>query len=167
MSKHLIAPLVIAVILMSSCSVQKNVNPNILSERLAECSEDFIIENQGYYYKDDYFVMAEYKGIKTVLKMKTDKNQNVNKVCLSVNEKLNNEEINNLAGMIIEVYAPDEEKINMLNELNGKKSGSCYGKEHIYTLIIDNNTYFEILNIPLSDYTKPELTLKPNDRENF
>ncbi len=167
MNKHFILPLCFILFFLSSCSVQKNISPQIFTQRITEKSTDFIIENQAFYYKDDYIVFADYKGFDVVIKLKTDENNNICKLCLSIVENIKTEELEDLISIIIDVYTPDEQKDIILNELHKEASNYYQGKEHIYSLINDKNIYFEVIDIPLSGYTYPELTLKSNDRMQF
>ncbi len=167
MNKYFIVILIIVLLLMSSCSVQKNVSPRILTERISEKSTDIILENQEFYYKGDFIVFAKYKEVDIVIKMKTDDKQNVCKISVSIAENIKEEDFKDLISLLINVYTPDEDKNEILNELINKNLVYYHGKEHVYSLIKDKNIYFEIINIPLSGYTYPDLTLKPNDRQDF
>ena len=151
-------------IILSSCSVQEKVSPEILKTRIEKQYPEFIFNNNGIYKENSFYTFAVFEEKKIIFKMNFDENYSVNKIALLFD---NNNEYENIIKPVIKTFSPNEDCEKIISELEQKKEGFfySYGKEYSYSLgVNEKNVYFEVFNNRLSDYKVPELTLKQNDR---
>lgn len=167
MRKLRLFSVIFLILILSSCSVQKRVSPEILKSRIEKNYPEFVFEKEGYYFNDCFYIFVVYNGSDIAFKIAVDENNTANKISLSFELNDNISEISDIITPVIEAFSPDEDCKKIIEELIKNEEGFFYsfGKEHSYSLAVNGkNIYFEVFNNRLSDYTMPELTLKQNDR---
>lgn len=166
MKKTAVIITLLIIFLLSGCSVQERVSPLILIDRLSKQSSEIFFDPQQTFFEDNTFIcFIEYKNISNItVKMHTSEDSSVKKI--SVYSTFDNH-ILELIKLLIKIYSPKENSEKICEELIKNADSFKYynGKEYTYSLFIsDESIYFEVFNKNLSEYTIPELTLKPNDR---
>lgn len=167
MRKLRLFSVIFLILILSSCSVQKRVSPEILISRIEKHYPEYVFENAGYYLNNYFYVFAVFNGSDIAFKIAVDENNTANKISLSFEMNDNISEISDIITPVIEAFSPDEDCKKITEELMKNEEGFFYsfGKEHSYSFAVNRkNAYFEVFNNRLSDYTVPELTLKQNDR---
>ena len=160
------AIILILVLVLSSCSVQERISPEIFKSRTEKNYPEFVFENEGYYLNDYFYIFAVYNGSDIVFKIAVDENNTANKISISFEMNDNIKEISDIIKPVIEIFSPNEDCKKIADELINKEGEFrySYGKEYSYSLAVNGkNIYFDVFNNRLSDYTVPELTLKQHD----
>ena len=169
MKKFSLAIFLLLILLLPSCTVQERVSPLIFIDRLNEISDDFNFISENSYYDDNVFIsFLDFKDLKSIaIKMQLSDDNSIIKISLIT---INNSRAFELIKLLIETYSPEEDSNVIFNELTGIEKGFYYsfGNEYTYSVFkSDKDIYFEVFINSQSDYSVPDLTLKPNDKIEF
>ncbi len=155
-------------LILCACSVQEKANPQILIERIERADENFVFE-KSFYEDESYISFAKHNKTELVFKFETDENENVKKINLAC---LNARKVNdfiNLACTVTTAYSPEDDSLQMINELFGKQklSNECLYYEtqwHSYSAVLsEKGLYFSVSSKKLMPESEVEFSLKPND----
>ena len=159
--KKSILSTVLILLLFSSCTVQKTVDPNIFIARLEENS-DFSADRNTMHY--DETVCALFLDYKLQLRMATEMEMNENGTVssIAVSSKSGKSDLFlEAVKEIVKTYSPDED-IGILNEnLFTDKYTYFESDSYLYSGYKDNDTvFFSVINKNLAPPEAPELTLR-------
>ncbi|MBE6821009.1 MAG: hypothetical protein E7516_08145 [Ruminococcaceae bacterium] len=166
-----IALLLLSVIFLASCSVQEKVNVNLLTERLCQYDELFVINEFLSFSQENsntvFFAYGEEKGF--VMETRADGQGNTEKINLACTCTDKIDLFTQCVKSVISVYAPDEDGSEIMNELFADKqlnSGMLYYETKWYSYsarLSDDCLYFSVENRKLSPRSEVALSLKQND----
>ena len=166
-----IALLILSLMLLASCSAQEKVNINILTGRLCEYDEFFVIDEAlSFSEESSDTVFFEYGGENGfVMETRADGQGNTEKINLACSSTDKIDLFTQCVKSVISVYAPDEASDEIIKELF-KKRGSDTGigyyetKWYSYSAGLSGDClYFSVENRKLSPRSEVELSLKQND----
>lgn len=155
--------------ILTACSVQEKVNPQIFIERVQNCDENITVEN--VFFEDDVFIcFADYaQKANLVFEMATDEHENVKKINLACTQTDKAEEFIYCAESVVKTYAPEDDSAKVIKDLFSSKelSGKCIYYEtqwHIYSAVLsENGLYFSSESKKLVPQSDVEFSLKEND----
>ena len=161
--------------LLTSCSVQEKMSPEIFIERLnkeyllinSDSFDDFLSDNK-------YFCFFTNKNnSEFLIELNINDNIDITKISLACMQVDKENDFINLAESIINVYSNNVLSQDVINNLfeNGKikKDIKYYDTQwHLFTASADENgLYFSITNKKLNPREEVLLSLKSNDRITF
>ena len=166
-----IVSLLLLITFLSSCSVQEKVNINLLTERLCQYDESFIINESLSFSQENYnTVFFSYGGEKDfVMETHADGQGNTKKINLACNSTDKIDLFSQCVKSIISVYAPDEDSGKITDELLKNKetgNGVIYYETKWYSYsarLSEGSIYFSVENRKLSPRSEVEFSLKQND----
>lgn len=152
---------------LSSCSLQKEMTPEIFLERLSSADESLTVDFEGRYYLNERcFCFVKDEGMtEYLLVMHTDKDGSVKTVSLTSTATDKTAAFISLAERITAVYSPDDASDAVVANvfLHGEipKENVYYDTRwHEYTALANEYAmYFAIDDLSLGERTVPELTL--------
>ena len=163
MKKFYVSLSFIFIIVLSSCSLQEKMSPDIFIERLINNSEITIInefcENEKYVC---YF--SDKSNSNFIIRIDSDNSRNTKKICLVCTETIKTENFKSMTETVIKIYAPNENTDEIISSLFSEEWNYFDSQWYRYSSAIsENGLYFSIESAKLSTETDAEMTLKPND----
>lgn len=160
--------MIIICLLFNSCSVQENVNPQILIERIIKSDENVVVHN-SFYDEESFVCYVKHKNSDFIFKFETDENENVKKINLAC---LDTDKVNDFIDFVqtvIGVYSPDDNRAEISENLfdERKMNDECLYYEsqwHSYSAVLsEKGLYFSVSSKKLMPESEIEFSLKPND----
>lgn len=163
-----ITVLLITVLLLTACSVQERMSPEIFVERLAANDKKFSVET-FFAAADDFLCFGKYDDASVVIKISSDKEKNAKKITLSCIQTNKTESFISCAENLISIYSPNDNSSEVINNLFESKdlNDKCvyYDTQwYKYSKIFSKQgLYFSVESKKLSPQNDVELSLKQND----
>ncbi len=167
--------LLIILITLSGCSVQKTMNAKIFMDRLSEVNDFLIIENPEILTDESasFCFVTSKNGTDFLFEFLENDNGNIKKISFSCIKTEKAEDFVLYVRDIISVYSPNENTDEIIMNLteNGKiKQGINYFENQWYLYCAnadENGLFFSVTNKELFPQSSVEFSLKPNDRIEF
>lgn len=154
-------------VLMSGCTVQETVNPDLFTARFSESFPDFVFETDSMFYENDKCVVFvnSASGQRYAVEMTLDTGERIQKVSLACTNTDKADEFRSFAEKIIAVYASQEEPASVLTELYSVNNYSYFESQWYYYTFskTEAGLFFGIENKKLSPEKGIGLTLREND----
>ena len=175
MKKYTVIILMLSFVLMCGCSVQEKMNSDLFFERLSALNNEFDYENIEIIYDDKNCVCfaKDKNSIDYIFEFGTNDTDDINKISFACNKTDKAENFVKYIGDIISVYAPKENKVEIIYALteNGKikPSYTYYETQWYYWSAFSdkNGLYFSVINKKISQPLSVQYSLKPNDKIEF
>lgn len=161
----------IALLLLSSCSVQEKVSPGIFVERLCAADENAELDNDLSFGSGEVYTyyITYAQSLRLVAEMRSDGQGNVKKINLACNKTDKADLFMQCVKSVICVYSPEENPDEILKAVfPGKESdGTFFYHEtqwYKYSAVLsENGLFFSTENKKVSPQSEVEFSLKPND----
>ncbi len=166
MRKALFMIILICMLILSSCSVQENMSPEIFFERLNKISPDIIYDNENNFIdKRRYLSYIKNKNsTEFLIEIATDEFNNAKKICLVCTATNKTDEFKIITENIINAYAPEDNASEIIGELFGIKWDYYDTQWYRYSSSSDKNCiFFSVESKKLSTESDAKLSLKQND----
>lgn len=166
MKKYISFIILFLIIILSSCSVQEKMNPIIFMERFKENYPEFIISENDYFVENNNYIcfFSDNGDTDYALKIYTDADENIKKICLACSETDKTERIKFVCEAIVKTYAPHENSELIINSLFADERNYHNSQWYRYTSsLIEGTAYFSVENMKIATDTDAGLTLKEND----
>lgn len=165
--KKILSLIFIFLLLLSSCTVQEAVSPDLFVSRFAESFPDFNIKSEGMFYEGNRSVLFlnDESGNRFAVEMTADSLERVQKISLACADADKVKELLSFAEKVISVYAPDENSDSVMNALSNGKYFSYhetlwYGYAFSKT---ESGLFFSVENRHFAPEKVTHLTLKENE----
>lgn len=173
--KKIIILLMLFVFIMTACSVQEKMSPEIFFERLSGKSDEYLFDDKELFYEDIKCVcfIKDIYGSELVYEFALNDKKDIYKISFACNEADKAEKIIVYIKDIITVYAPQENADEVVRSLteNGKPDkGFSYYETQWYSWAVysdENGVFFSVTNNKVVEKTTAEYSLKPNDKSGF
>lgn len=154
--------------LLSSCTVQEEVGPDMFISRFVEEYSDFSFEVNGMFYEKNKcaFFVTDSSGTRFAVEMTTDEQEGkVQKISLACKNADKAENMLSFAKKIVSVYAPDENTQSVTEKFAEGKNFSYHETQWYYYSFSSTEAglFFSVENKKLSPEKEEELTLRQND----
>ncbi len=161
----------ILIFMLSSCSLQEKVSPEIFIQRLCAEDENIMVDDSLCFNKNNvftaYFSYADSADF--VLETDVDGLGNAKKINLACAQTDKVVLFKKCVESVISVYSPDENTDEIIDSLFPEKES--YGKFtyyetrwYVYSAVLsEKGLYFSSENKKLSPQNEEALSLKPND----
>lgn len=154
-------------LLLSSCTVQEEVSPDLFISRFAQVYPDYSLEADGMFYENEKCVLFanDASGNRFAIEMTADERGRVRKISLACVDADKAENMFSFAKDVISVYAADENPESVAASLNIGKNYSYHETQWYYYSFSSTETglFFSVENKKLSPEKEVALTLKEND----
>lgn len=165
--KKLLFIFVAMLILLTSCSTQSEVNPDLFIRRLAEKHPEFTVDTEQMFYEDNKCVafINNSAGRRFAAEMTVDEADRVQKISLACAEADKAEEFYYLAECVAKLYAPQEDFEAAANNLFIGKNYAYHETQWYYYCFSQTETgfYFSIENKRLAPEKEERLTLRETE----
>lgn len=157
--------------LLSACSVQETMSPEIFIERLEVDCSGLDYKNAESFYESDKYVcfIKNESGIEFMFEITPDERGNAQKISLACSKTDKTADFISVAESIIRTYAPEDDSKEIVSSIfsDGKVPNefSYFDTQwHYYTCAAsDSAFYFSAESKKLAPEKDAEMTLKPND----
>lgn len=171
MKKALLITNFFLIILLTACSVQEKVSPDIFVERLSEESDAFVFDKDNSFIQNgSYIFFAKYENIlEIVLKAETDTQGNVKKISLACTQTDKADKFISCIKSVIETYSPEDDSNEIIlslfkNKQPDDKNRYYETQWHSYSAVLsENGFFFSVKNKKLIEESSVEFSLKEND----
>ena len=132
--KKVIFVVIALLFLLSACSTQTEVNPDLLVSRFSQTYPEFKVNAEQMFYENDKCVVFidNSAGRRFAAEMTVDEADRVQKISLACAETDRAEELYFLAECVTKLYAPQENFETVAKELFGKKHYAYYETQWYY-----------------------------------
>ena len=165
--KKAIFVVVAMLFLLTACSTQTEVNPDLFVSRFMQAYPEFNVNAEQMFYENDKCVVFvdNSAGVRFVAEMTVDEADRVQKISLACAETDRVEELYFLAECVAKLYAPQEDFETIAKELFCEKNYSYYESQWYYYCFSKTETglFFSIENKYLAPTKTEGLTLKENE----
>jgi len=158
--------LIILIFMLTSCTVQPEMSPELFVERLLEGNETLTADKENSFYSGEEFICFISNNGKEnyVLKVSSDERSNANKICLVSDNIKNKQSFVSVAKSIIKVFACEDESEKILTALFSENAENFrFYETHrfSYSAYSDSDyAFFSAENKTLSQQDEIGLTLK-------
>lgn len=161
--------------LLTGCSVQEKMNSSVFFDRMSEQTDAFDFLNSECFIDDSEYIcfVKDKRGTEYLFCLSANKSGDIEKIGFSCNETEKAEVFIDYVKNIISVYAPDENREEIIGLLaeNGKmKNGITFHQTKWYEYCLHSDTnglYFSVTNKKLVPSSDVEFSLKVNDKSGF
>lgn len=171
MKKTIALIIVTIAFLLSACSVQENVSPQLFMKRLQRNNENIVLNIEGAFVENNKNInFIRYKdNADFVIELTTDKQGNATKICLACVQSDKSADFKECAQSIIETYAPNDDYNKIMFSLfenenfDGKYryfSTQWYRYSAVFS---ENGCFFSVDSVKLIPSSEVEMSLKEND----
>lgn len=154
-------------LLLTSCSVQSEVNPDLFIGRFAQAYPEFTVDTEQTFYENGKCVVFinNSAGRRFAVEMTVDEADRVQKISLACTEADKADEFRYLAECVSELYAPQEDFKEAANAVFEGKNYAYRETQWYYYCFSKTETglFFSIENKRLAPAKEERLTLKENE----
>ena len=165
--KKVVFVVIALLFLLSACSTQAEVNPDLFVSRFAQTYPEFKVNAEQMFYENDKCVVFidNSAGRRFAAEMTVDEADRVQKISLACAETDRAEELYFLAECVTKLYAPQENLETALNALFGDENYTYYESQWFNYCFSKTETglFFSIENKRLAPTKAEQLTLKENE----
>ena len=158
---------VVMMLLLSACSTQSEVNPELFVNRFIEAYPEFTVDTEQMFYENSKCVVFINNSAdrRFVAEMTVDDADRVQKISLACAETDKAEELYYLAECVVKLYAPQEDFEAAAKLLFDGKNYSYYETQWYYYCFSKTETgmFFSIESKRLAPTKEEQLTLKENE----
>ncbi len=165
--KRILVLVFVFLFLLYSCTVQKEVSPDLFLSRYSEAFPEYRLETDGMFYEGNKCVLFvnDASGNRFAVEMTSDSQGRVQKISLACADADKAENLFSFARNVLEVYSPEEDADSVLQSLaDGKYFSYCetlwYGYAFSQT---ENGLFFSVENKHFAPERESGLTLKENE----
>lgn len=156
--------ILIMLLLLSSCTIQKDVNIDLFIERFCNKYPQYIVEYDKISYEKDRCILfiSNDSGITFTVELTSDLQEKVKKISITCIETDKTELLRDFVKDIIFIYDYDEDADSVISNLFTDKNFSFYETDwYLYAFIkTENGIYFSVENKKYSPAKEYELTIK-------
>ncbi len=166
-----VAVVILLMIFLSSCTVQKKMSPWIFIERVEKNDKNIAFDTGNSFYENEDFVCyatyADMSGF--CVEILTDESGNSKKISLACMQTDKTDKFISFSKSVIETYSPDDSADEVIKSLFGNKKINnvfAYHSTQWYdysAILSENGFYFSVASKKLMPQSEVEFSLKPND----
>lgn len=163
MKKIYVTLSIFLIVILSSCSMQEKMNPEIFIERLIRNSE-ITIKNEFFENEKYVCYFSDKSNCNFIIRIDSDSGRNAKKICLACTETSKTENFKSMTETVIKTFAPNEKIDEILSSLFSEEWNYYNSQWYRYSSAVsEKGLYFSIESVKLSTQTDAEMTLKPNN----
>lgn len=164
--KRIIILEILILLVLSACTVQEKVSPELYISRLTENADGFSVLSENIFYenKECYCFIKGDDGSGYALQIEADTGKNIKKICLAGMKTDKTDDFKMIAETLVKTYAPDE-AIEDIKAALFKNELDYYNSQwyRYSSAVTENGIFFSVENMKISTDSDAELTLKQND----
>lgn len=165
--KKMLLVAVAAMLLLTSCSTQSQVNPDLFIRRFSQTYSEFAVETEQMFYEEGKCVVFINNSSDTrfAAEMSVDEADRVQKISLACTDADKAEEFRYFAECVSRLYAPQEVFNAVSQNLFGGKKYAYRETQWYYYCFSQTETglFFSIENKRIAPAKEERLTLKENE----
>lgn len=165
--KKIVFIVVALMVLMTACSTQSEVNPDLFIGRFIEAYPEFTVNTEQMFYEDNKCVafINNSAGRRFAAEMTVDDADRVQKISLACIEAEKAEEFYHLAECVSKLYAQQEDFDATAKKLFSGKNYAYHETQWYYYCFSETETglFFSIESKRLAPAKEERLTLKENE----